>query len=172
VQPIPRYLNSTAIEAPITGLAYFLPDITPKDGLFVVDTAEMFAALEGEGTANKRSLQFICKVLDIPHTFMHNAGNDAHVSGDLCASSSGIADRRLQCTLLAMITMASGDPLDIQREKRWPARTGEGKSTKVQFTPWEEDEMSDVECVMPAVSGYDPKTGDLIGADAMDERED
>jgi hypothetical protein len=37
-----------------------------------------------------------------------------------------------------MIQMASGDPVDIQREKRWPNRTGNG-TVKVEFKPHEED---------------------------------
>lgn len=44
-----------------------------------------------------------------------------------------------------MISMASGDPVDEQREKRWPNRTVNGQP-KVEFADWEEDsEMSDME---------------------------
>lgn len=44
-----------------------------------------------------------------------------------------------------MISMASGDPLDEQREKRWPNRTVAGQP-KVEFAEWEEDsDMSDME---------------------------
>ena len=48
--------------------------------------------------------------------------------------------------------MASGDPVDLQREKRWPGRIGEPtpqgptKGMKVNFLPWEEDsDYSDTE---------------------------
>lgn len=44
--------------------------------------------------------------------------------------------------------MASGDPIDMQREKRWPNRTTNsttgiqqtGSGVKVDFEAWEEDE--------------------------------
>lgn len=56
--------------------------------------------------------------------------------------------------------MASGDPVDLQREKRWPNHTGETtapgpKGVKVEFKPWEED------------SDYSDQEG-MIGYDAMD----
>lgn len=51
--------------------------------------------------------------------------------------------------------MASGDPVDLQRENRWPGRTGEPtpqgptKGVKVGFRPWEEDsDYSDTEGMM------------------------
>jgi hypothetical protein len=54
-----------------------------------------------------------------------------------------------------MKEMASGGPLDMQREKRWPNRTGNisypsapqtGAGVKVRFDPWEEDsDYSDME---------------------------
>lgn len=57
--------------------------------------------------------------------------------------------------MLALQAMASGDPVDLQREKRWPNRTDgpEGtlptKGVKVGFLPWEEDsDYSDQEGVM------------------------
>lgn len=74
-----RYLKSKMIEASLEGLSFNLPDATPDEGIFVVDTADLFAALEGEGAANIRSLERICKHLQIPTQYLHNAGNDAHV---------------------------------------------------------------------------------------------
>jgi hypothetical protein len=59
--------------------------------------------------------------------------------------------------------MASGDPLDLQREKRWPNRTGEAgpqvqKGVKVEFKPWEEDsDFSDQEGMV----GYELQTLDI-----------
>lgn len=75
-----RYLNSKAVEAPLAGLAYMLPDATPDDGIWVIDTGDLFAALEGEPGGNKRGLERICRHLQIPAEWLHNAGNDAHVS--------------------------------------------------------------------------------------------
>lgn len=44
--------------------------------------------------------------------------------------------------------MASGEPLDKQRERRWPKRTDD-YSTKVKRFPWEEDpDYSDTEGVV------------------------
>lgn len=48
-----------------------------------------------------------------------------------------------------MKSMASGDPVDAQREKRWPNRTT-STNPKVEFKVWEEDsEASDLEGIMP-----------------------
>lgn len=58
--------------------------------------------------------------------------------------------------MLAMKSMASGDPVDLQREKRWPNHTGQGttqgpKGVQVDWNPWEDDaEYSDQE----GVCGY------------------
>ena len=60
--------------------------------------------------------------------------------------------------------MASGDPVDIQREHRWPNRTGltGTRGVKVQFQPWEEDsDYSDEEGLTPPLPGYNPVTGEL-----------
>lgn len=51
--------------------------------------------------------------------------------------------------------MAEGDPVDSQRDKRWPGRTGTG--VQVQFKPWEEDsDFSDEEGIFPPLEGYGP----------------
>lgn len=50
--------------------------------------------------------------------------------------------------------MAAGDPIDIEREKRWPNRTGAtaNQGIKVQFQPYEEDsDFSDEEGIFPPV---------------------
>ncbi|KAF8897628.1 hypothetical protein BD779DRAFT_1491863 [Infundibulicybe gibba] len=116
-----KYLK--AIGAPIEHIMSQLPDAIPEGGLFV-----------GDGHSfNRRSLDRTCKHLQIPTQYLHNAGNDAYY------------------TLQAMKAMASGDPLDIQREKRWPNRTG-GAGVQVEFKPWEEDsDFSDEEGVIPPV---------------------
>ncbi|TFY50932.1 hypothetical protein EVJ58_g10826 [Rhodofomes roseus] len=125
-----KYLRSDAIKA-LSDFEYLLPDQPPESGVYVIDTGDLFAALEGEGSGNKRSLERACRHLQIPTEFLHNAGNDAHY------------------TLAAMIAMASGDTLDVQRDKRWPNRTS-SINTKVEFMPWEEDsDEDDLEAIMP-----------------------
>ncbi|EPQ59436.1 hypothetical protein GLOTRDRAFT_35133 [Gloeophyllum trabeum ATCC 11539] len=127
-----NYLKSKSVEAPLGFVNYALPDVSPDEGIYVVDTADLFAALEGD-SARKRSLEQMCRHLQIPTDYLHNAGNDSHY------------------TLLALKSMASGDPVDIQREKRWPGHTeGSANGVKVQFMPWEEkDDYSDSEGLMP-----------------------
>lgn len=61
------------------GLSYALPDAMPDKGLFVIDTSDLFAALEGAGTADRRSLGRVCNLLQLPTEYLHNAGNDAYV---------------------------------------------------------------------------------------------
>jgi len=130
-----KYLKSKAVEAPLLGLSYQLPDATPDDGIWVIDTGDLFAALEGDSGGNKRALERVCRHLQIPTEWLHNAGNDAHY------------------TILAMKSMASGDPVDLQREKRWPNHTGQAtpqgpKGIQVDWNPWEDDaEYSDQEGV-------------------------
>jgi hypothetical protein len=83
-----KYLRSPEIDAPLDGLSFFLPEScaeaessdTPK--IYVIDTAELFAALEGDSGGQKRSLERVCRLLQIKSTFtehLHNAGNDARV---------------------------------------------------------------------------------------------
>jgi hypothetical protein len=49
-----------------------------------------------------------------------------------------------------MKTMADGDPVDIQREKRWPQQTPAG--VKVELKPWQEDsDYSDEEGVFGSI---------------------
>ena len=74
-----RCLRDT-INAPIDGFSYLLPDTVPKEGVFIVDSAELFGALVGDTDANKRSLEQVCRQLQVHAEYLHNAGNDAHVS--------------------------------------------------------------------------------------------
>lgn len=74
-----RYLRSPELEA-VSALEYTLPSSAPISGIYVVDTADLFAALEGDSGSQKRSLERICRHLQIRTEFLHNAGNDAHVS--------------------------------------------------------------------------------------------
>jgi hypothetical protein len=57
-----------------------VPDVAPESGLFLIDTSELFAALEGDGEA-RRKLEDVYRRLThrVQYDF-HNAGNDARVS--------------------------------------------------------------------------------------------
>jgi hypothetical protein len=85
-----KYLSSPEIEAPLDGLSFLLPEScaeaeaatsdTPKK--YVIDTSELFAALEGDSGGQKRSLERVCRLLQIKSSLtqhLHNAGNDARV---------------------------------------------------------------------------------------------
>ncbi|KDR83650.1 hypothetical protein GALMADRAFT_86044 [Galerina marginata CBS 339.88] len=129
-------LNKLGVD--LTGLSYILPDNIPDTGIFVIDTSDLIGALLGEGAGDKRSLDKTCSLLQIRTEYLHNAGNDAHY------------------TLLSMKNMADGDPVDIQREKRWPNQTPAG--VKVELQPWQEDsDYSDEEGVIPPPLGYKPQ---------------
>jgi hypothetical protein len=84
-----KYLRSPEIQAPLDCLSFFLPEScteaetsdSPK--IYVIDTAELFAALEGDSGGQKRSLERVCRLLQIKSEFtqhLHNAGNDARVN--------------------------------------------------------------------------------------------
>ncbi|KAJ7179045.1 hypothetical protein C8R46DRAFT_1072301 [Mycena filopes] len=139
-----KYLKD--LDAPLDGAVFELPEATPSEGVFIVDTAILYAGLVGDGQ-NTTSLKQVCNQLQIRTDYLHNAGNDA------------------QYTLFALREMASGAPLDTQREARWPNRIGTGgpnAGVKVQFHPHEEeDEFSDQEGLMGMMGTYDPRTGVL-----------
>ncbi|KIK92712.1 hypothetical protein PAXRUDRAFT_13075 [Paxillus rubicundulus Ve08.2h10] len=155
-----KYLKSKNVEVQLPNMAFLLPDTLPQDGVFIIDTSDLFAALEGEGGGNRRSLDRVCRHLQIPTAYLHNAGNDAHY------------------TLLALQSMASGDPIDMQREKRWPNRTGStgvpnqpqtGAGIKVNFDADEGDEdFSDEEG--PLGSTVDTNHITSSNGDADDEK--
>ncbi|KAH7887666.1 hypothetical protein F5I97DRAFT_1861958, partial [Phlebopus sp. FC_14] len=157
-----KYLKCKDVDVQLPNMAFLLPDALPNDGTFVIDTSDLFAALEGEAGHNRRSLERVCRLLQIGTSYLHNAGNDAHY------------------TSLAMQSMASGDPLDIQREKRWPNRTGNtsvpnapqaGAGVKVKFDAWEEDEdFSDQEGLFgPIVDLKQVRTSSLYHCHWQDE---
>ena len=79
-----RYLQSPKFAAPISNCSPMIPDATPKGGIYIVDTTEMFSALENNSGNNKTALQSACIRLDVHKEIklfnLHNAGNDAHVS--------------------------------------------------------------------------------------------
>ncbi|KAF8335065.1 uncharacterized protein EI90DRAFT_3176960 [Cantharellus anzutake] len=117
-----------------------IPETNPDSGIFIIDTADLFAALEGRSN-ERRGLERMCRLLKMYDTYyMHNAGNDAH------------------WTLLALKDMIAGDPLDTQREKRWPSqmelsKTG-AKTATVAHHPWELDpEYDDMEGIFEPFQG-------------------
>ncbi|KAJ3512539.1 hypothetical protein NLJ89_g3465 [Agrocybe chaxingu] len=121
------------LEVNLDGLTYLPPDSIPEKGIFVLDTADLIGALLGVG--DNRGLEKTCRLLQITTQYLHNAGNDAHY------------------TLQAMQAMASGDPVDIQREKRWPNQISKGLG--VNLKPWQEDsDYSDEEGVLPPMAGF------------------
>ncbi|KAL5527327.1 hypothetical protein ACEPAG_6118 [Sanghuangporus baumii] len=107
-------------------LEYSVPKEMPDEGTFIIDTTELFSALEGD-TREKRSLADMCRLLQIQTQHLHNAGNDAYY------------------TLLALKSMASGNQVDAQRQERWPSRilgpSDSGSDLKIFYSP--EDENSD-----------------------------
>lgn len=73
-----RDLKTLGVE--LAGLSYILPDAIPESQIFVIDTSDLIGALLGEGSGSRRGLQKTCHLLQIRTDFLHNAGNDAHVS--------------------------------------------------------------------------------------------
>lgn len=76
-----RDLKTLGVEP--TGLSHVLPEAMPDGQTFVVDTSDLIGGLLGEGTGTRRGLQKTCNLLQIRTEFLHNAGNDAHVSKSL-----------------------------------------------------------------------------------------
>jgi hypothetical protein len=77
---IDRTLNR--LGAPIDGavdVGQLPPDTIPTQGIYIVDTTIVFGALIGD-CKNKKGLRDVCAFLQIPTRYLHNAGNDAHVS--------------------------------------------------------------------------------------------
>ena len=68
------------LKVDLDGLLFTLPDSTPEKGIFTVDTAALIGGLLGEDNSGNRSLEKTCNLLQIPIQYLHNAGNDAHVS--------------------------------------------------------------------------------------------
>lgn len=69
-----------------------IPDAPPNDGVFIVDTAELFSALEGH-SGERRGLERMCRLLGMRNLeYMHNAGNDAHVRARPICLCSAIAE--------------------------------------------------------------------------------
>ena len=152
-----KYLRSPEIEAPLKELSFFLPkscaeaEASDTNEIYVVDTSDLFAALEGgDSRGQKRSLERVCRLLQVKSEFtqrLHNAGNDA------------------RCTYLALKEMADGDPLDMQRMARWPQHTSTNSSLRAKFSKADEDNdalPSDDDCddLNELTAGpHDPRMG-------------
>jgi hypothetical protein len=139
------------LQAPLDGATDVLPDTPPGAGLFILDTAALVGALEGESAPQRRNLERMSQLLGHRPAYLHNAGNDAH------------------WTLAALEAMARGEAADLQRARRWPQHVPHGPSApgaadlKVPFRPHEEDsDLSDTEGVLGRLP-YDPVTGFLRG---------
>ncbi|KAF8760021.1 hypothetical protein RHS01_01448 [Rhizoctonia solani] len=122
-----KYLHQ--LEVPDIGDLSSIPNKPPGPGLYCVDTANMFSALEGD-SHQQRGLERVCLLLKINgFNHPHNAGNDAHVG------SVAVFHR---FTMEALRAMATGKPLDPQREERWPNQTqvlfGQQRGVKVEWT--------------------------------------
>lgn len=134
------------IQNPLPGLSFTLPNQPPEEGIFAVDTSELFAALEG--VQDKRSLKSITTMLRVHNNAsiqnLHNAGNDAHVRPRLPFTPSYclLTTDPLQLTMLCLRDMAEGDTLRYQQEKRWPGQTAK-TSSQVEYTPWDDPDLSD-----------------------------
>ncbi|KAG8813914.1 hypothetical protein FRC17_001381 [Serendipita sp. 399] len=79
-----------------------IPETPAEEGIWVIDTSWMFAALEGDSDS-RRKLEDVYRRLK--HTIQydfHNSGNDARYTLDVFQD------------------MATGGPLDAQRDRRWP----------------------------------------------------
>ncbi len=71
-------LQSKDVDAQIEPYHFLLPDAFPRTSVFIVDTRDLFAALEGDAT-ERRGLERMALLLRLPTKHLHNAGNDAHV---------------------------------------------------------------------------------------------
>jgi len=143
-----KYLKFPDIDAPLSGLNHFLPDVMPEEGLYVVDTTEVYAGLEGSSTGNTKSLDRVCKQMQINTKDLHNAGNDAYY------------------TLEILKSMAGGNALDAQREERWPSKSD---GVQVKFKSWEEKTDSEDDGVFPPGTAF--KNDGADDADADDDFE-
>ncbi|KAG2107458.1 uncharacterized protein F5147DRAFT_802637 [Suillus discolor] len=52
-----EYLKSPTINADLPNPSFLHPDAKPDSGIFVLDTSDLFAALEGEGGHTRRLLE-------------------------------------------------------------------------------------------------------------------
>ncbi|KAF7332087.1 hypothetical protein MKEN_00089200 [Mycena kentingensis (nom. inval.)] len=125
-----KYLT-TQLSVPMFSVHHTLPEtLSGTTDVYIVDPCELYNALVGRSDAEcaSRPLERVCKHLGIAYKPVRNAAVDAQTALDLVRS------------------MASGETLDAQRERRWPTQM----EPQVKFAPWEEDPMyEDQETVFP-----------------------
>ncbi|PVG00544.1 hypothetical protein CPB86DRAFT_782613 [Serendipita vermifera] len=143
----PKYRLEVLPSAP----TLIVPETPPNDGLYVIDTSQMFAALEGD-RENRRKLESVYrKLTHKTQTDFHNAGNDARY------------------TLEILQEMATGGPLDAQREQRWPPpalEPGQPLKKTVKVEDWAPEDASDYED-METILGIQPGWVDKDGISAI-----
>ena len=85
----PKYRLEVLTEAP----TLVIPDVPPTSGTYVIDTAQLFGALEGDGD-ERRSLENVYRKLTHKTQYdFHNAGNDARVCALTFTLYSAILNR-------------------------------------------------------------------------------
>ncbi len=163
-----KYLRSPEIDAPLEELSFFLPEscaeaeASDTNKIYVIDTSELFAALEGDSGGQKRSLERVCRLLQIKSEFtqhLHNAGNDARVRADCLLILPSPS-------LLTVVTVHTSGP---QGNGWWgPARHAKGgtmaRGLRVRFSKEDEDSdalPSDEDDDELTAGPYDPRTGRL-----------
>ena len=79
---IPTFLRalkkSSYFDLPLDGAVAFPPSNVPDQGTYIIDTTQLFCALQGNA-GEKCGLERMCRLLKLEPRYMHNAGNDAHV---------------------------------------------------------------------------------------------
>ncbi|KAF7355399.1 hypothetical protein MSAN_01456600 [Mycena sanguinolenta] len=141
-----KYLRNT-FQIPLPDLEtelYMLPTPTSagSGGVFILEPAELFAALTGNGDAVDRDLARICRRLRVDGN--GNSNTNANDKG----SNAGTDARRL---LAALRTMTSSGALDAQRDARWPDYVAPGQSEVEVVFPAEGAEGQDLEGCFPAL---------------------
>ncbi|KAK7048085.1 putative nucleolar protein C2C4.08 [Favolaschia claudopus] len=88
------------LRVPMGDATHTLPTEVLNEGVFIVDTATLFASLVRE-EKKSHGLKEVCERLGISTSYLHNAGNDAHY------------------TLAALRAIAMADPSGMQGDPRW-----------------------------------------------------
>jgi hypothetical protein len=161
----PKYQLKVLPEEP----TLVVPETPPNDGLYVLDTSQMFAALEGDREQKRKLESVYRKLTHKTQTDFHNAGNDARVRFLPQRFLLNVIFHVLQYTLEILQEMATGGPLDTQREQRWPPPVPEpgqpGKKT-VKVEDWAPEDESDYED-MDTILGIQPNWVDRDGISAV-----
>jgi len=143
---VESYYKLNIIEAPPT---LVVPDVAATKGTYVIDTSDLFGALEGDAS-QRRSLEDTYRRLKHSTNYnYHNAGNDSKYVMEVLQDIAGSA------------------PLDIQRNQRWPPpapEPGQPTKTTLKVEEWREEDESDYEPI-EAILGPPPKKA--VSAEAL-----